>query len=136
MSFESDLYSYLSAHADASALRAIIGTRIYWMTTPQHPTLPYIQITTVSGDPGKVLSGADGHDEARLQFSIFGATPTVCISIRDALRDLLHANKRFTEGSTVFQSILMQERGEVEISDPEGNYLHRPVDFDFIHSTT
>tara|TARA_S200002703_G_scaffold61685_1_gene53588 strand:- start:10650 stop:11057 length:408 start_codon:yes stop_codon:yes gene_type:complete len=135
MSFESDLYSYLSTHADATALRAIVSTRIYWATTPQNPTYPYIQISTVSTEPQHTLGGDDGFTETRLQFSVFDRVHTVCLSVRDALRTLLHGNQRITEGSTTFQSILMGDVRELWEDDAPGGFMHMPIDFDFIHST-
>lgn len=136
MSFESDLYSYLSTHADAAALRSLVSTRIYWLTTPQNPTMPYIQISTVTEEAGNTLGGDDGFTNTRLQFSVFDRAHTVCLSIKAALKSLLHGNKRFTTGGTLFQSILMGNAFELWEDEPPNGYMHLPIDFHFIHTTT
>ena len=136
MSMEADLYSYLSTHADAAALRTLVNSKIFWGTIPQNESMPYIRVNTVTTEPGKTLGGDDGQTTSTLQFSIFDQQHPVCVSIREALRSLLHDNKRFTEGTTVFHHILMGEYFEDWVDEPDYGYMHMPVDFQFYHSTT
>jgi len=135
MTYEQDFYNYLATHADATALRALVSSRIYWLQLPQPPTFPAVRVNQITAAPGFVLEGNDSWQETRLQVSIFDTAHAVCVSVREALRTLLHG-KRITHGTTVFSSIRMTDINELWIDDTPGGYLHMPIDFNIFHTTT
>ena len=134
MTYEQDLYDYLANHAAAAALRSAIGaTRIYWMRLPQPPTYPLIVIDTVDAQPNFTLAGDNGLQMTVLQFTIVADTPAECITIREALRDLLQGTSQVSNGSTLFHSFTLQAFREQWIDDTPAGHVDMPVDVQMIH---
>lgn len=134
MTYEQDLYDYLVNHAAAAALRSAIGaSRIYWLRLPQAPTYPLMVIDTVDAQPGHTLNGDNDLQMTVLQFTIVADTPSECISIREALRDLLHGTSQVSNGSTLFHSFTLQNFRETWIDDTPKGHVDMPVDVHMIH---
>lgn len=134
MTYETDFYDYLANHADATAFRAAIGgTRIYWGRMPQSPTFPLVVIDTIDALPGYTLNGDNGLQETTLQITIAAATPSACVTIREALRSLLHGVSQVSNGSTLFHSVTIRNFTETYIDDEPGGFFNLPVDVQFIH---
>lgn len=134
MTYEADFRNYLVNHADATALRALV-TEIYWFRLPQGPTYPSIRIHTVTSEPGWILSGDDGWQTTTLQLSIFDQAHATCVSIREALRSLLHG-AIFSYGSTDFKSVRFINSNEYWLTDAPEGYVHMPCDFRLMHRDT
>lgn len=134
MTFETDLYDYLANHADATALRAACGSRIYWGNVPQDPTLPLVVIDTIDARPDFTLNGNNSLQETTLQFTIMGATPDACVTIREALRSLFHGIAQLTNGSTLFHSFTLQSYRELWVDDTPAGYVQMPVDVQMFHN--
>ena len=132
MQIEQDIYDYLKNHADAAALRALVS-RIYWLQVPQSPTWPTLRLSTVNTDPGYLLEGDSTFEVITLEFSIFTDDHAEAVSIREALRALLHGQV-IVNGSTDIQSSIMSDTREFWIDDTPGGYLHMPVDFRMIYT--
>lgn len=136
MTYETDLYAYLATHADAAALRSAIGAaRIYWTRVPQPPTFPLVVIDTVDARPDYTLGGDNGLQNTTLQFSILAATAEACVTIREALRALLHGVSQLTAGATLFHSFTLRDFREFWTDDTPAGYVTMPVDVQMIHGS-
>jgi len=132
MTYEQDFYGYLANHADGTALRSLVSTRIYWGKLPQSPTFPNLRLTSVTTEPGWVLTGDDGWQTTTIQVSVFDRLHATCVSIREALRTLLHG-QAISYGSTDFKSIRFINTLEMWVDDTPGGYWHLPCDFRIMH---
>lgn len=83
MSFESELYSYLTGQ---SALTDEVSTRIYPSMAPQNAVLPLIVYIKVTDEAEGHSTGASGMSLALYQFDIWAATNVSRITVSAALR--------------------------------------------------
>lgn len=78
MTFEEELYSYLSNH---NGLSALVGDRIYPGNAPQQVTKPYCTSLKVFSDREYSHSGFSGLEHVDLQISCFSETYLQSIQI-------------------------------------------------------
>src|SRR5690606_39158639 len=55
-------------------LNAALSGRVYPVTAPQKPTLPYIAVNRFWQDEGETLTGPDGMLDARLSVAVVAST--------------------------------------------------------------
>lgn len=135
MTYEADLYTYLSTHADASSFRSLIGSRLYWLEIPQNPTFPYVRIVTADARPVLNLGGVSTYQESFFNFHINSPVHTSCINIRESLRTLFHG-KIITSGSTKFSQCIMTDFAEAWIDDTPAGFVNAVTSFKFFHKDT
>lgn len=78
MTFEEELYSYLSSH---TGLSTIVGNRIYPGNAPQQVTVPYCASLKIYSDREYSHNGYSGLEHVELQISCFSLTYLQSIQI-------------------------------------------------------
>jgi len=105
MSFQSDLYSAITAHA---GLTALIGTRLYPNDAAQNATLPYIVYYEFATPREQLMSCDIGISKPRIQYSVYGESYADALAVADALRAALDA--------TSYMVIFEDERGNSDMT--------------------
>lgn len=54
-----------------TAVTALVGTRVYMLVLPQHPTLPAVRVQRIDGLRGQHLRGPDGVTRTRVQVDAY-----------------------------------------------------------------
>ncbi len=124
MSLEANIVTALNAYAP---LTAILGTRVYWQTAPEQPTLPYIVYHRVSTP--RVQTAGGGKVQAsmpRFQFDIWTTDSVVMDAVSIALKDGLLT--LFSSGKEV------QFVDERQLSDTRALLDHCQLDVKFVHA--
>lgn len=92
MSIEADIVAALGA---ASAVTALVGSRVYLQEAPQDATLPFVAFEVVSSVPveaGEALSNSPEQEreinETVIDVASHAATLTAAKSLADAVRDV------------------------------------------------
>jgi len=83
MSFQSDLYGYLTANA---GLTALVGTRLYPNEAPNDPVVPFIVYYEFATPREQLMSNAVGVSKPRIQYSTYADTYADALAVTDALR--------------------------------------------------
>lgn len=104
MSAESTLRSALTG---ASAVTALVGTRIYPDEAPPNPTVPYVVYQRISTDPSVThdqSSASSKHlDGVRMQVTVLAASQLACLGV-------LHQVRLATERNSTLKAIWLDER--------------------------
>ena len=80
---EAAQYAYLVADAD---LAALVGTRLYPLLIPQEAALPAVAYQRISGPRILAHDGPTGAAEARIQYTITGASYSSAKAVAAAIR--------------------------------------------------
>jgi len=83
MSFQSDVYGYLTANA---GLTALVGTRLYPNEAPNDPVVPFIVYYEFATPREQLMGNAIGVSKPRIQYSCYADTYTEAVAVIDALR--------------------------------------------------
>lgn len=69
----------------ATAVTAIVGTRIYSIDAPDDPVAPYVVFQQIGANPGASHDGPTGATERMFQFACFASTAKGARALRDAV---------------------------------------------------
>lgn len=115
---ESDLIAKLKAVA---AVAALVGTRVY-VKVPQDTEYPLIRITRISSNSAQHTGGAAGICQAIVQIDCISRTVTSAKNVVEEVREAM-MGWRGTQGDTVFRSILLTDRRDLDEPDEQGGEL-------------
>lgn len=85
MSLESDIVDALAA---ASAVTALVSSRVYLQEAPQDATLPFVAFEVVSSAPVEAPASAQETNETVIDVASHAATLTAAKALADAVRDV------------------------------------------------
>jgi hypothetical protein len=117
VSLESDLVAALEAD---TALRALVGRRIYPLRLPQKPTLPAVVYRRID-TPTDYSHDGPGPSQPRFQFDCWAETLAAGIAVAAALRTALA-----TLNSVGTRNVMISD--ELDLSEPDTGYYRREVD--------
>ncbi|SHH86603.1 DUF3168 domain-containing protein [Desulfosporosinus lacus] len=126
MTFEEELYSYLSSHNGTIAL---VGDRIYPGNAPQQVTKPYCTFLKIYSDREYSHSGYSGLEHIDLQISCFSETYLQSIQIA---KQVTLAIEAWTTANNNVQSALQQ--GTKDLYADQVELYHCAVEFSISHS--
>jgi hypothetical protein len=110
---ESALYSAIK---NASAVAALVGTRVYRAHLPQAPTLPAVAFSRISTTRWVVHSGSVPVQQAIFQVSCWGADSDSAGALAKAVSDALNG---YTNTSGTDKIFVAKVDNVVELPDPE-----------------
>ena len=121
----------LHAHLVADAgVTAAVGTRIYPITPPQGPTMPYVVYDQTAGEPGSALGADIGLVWATINFDAFAATYLEALQVQTAIRSDIKRQGWTQAGVTCVDAILMDTESDYE--DEVSAYV-ASVEYEFIY---
>ena len=82
----------------ASAVTAIVGSRIYQSIVPQEITQPYVVWSVVTSAPGNNLSDPPEYDDQRIQIDCWSTSQSQCRALAKAVRDAIEAQTHIVYG--------------------------------------
>lgn len=116
------LWSYLVGYG---ALAALVGTRVYALRLPQHPTLPAVRYQVVSRRPVHIKTGVNLPLVAlRVQFDVIGASYASVDGVAIVLKTALYAYTN--TGPTVFR-VMIESEQDVDEAERNGQ-VRRVID--------
>lgn len=135
MTIEEALYAEITE--EATAVIALIGSRLYPKTLPQNPTTPAIAYQKISNRDTLLQRETSQIDRARLQFSCYGATYDAAKRLAQTLRAFLTPATvgyypRTVQGVPVFY---IQFLNEIDGYGDETEVYRVIVDFEVCHQT-
>ena len=91
---EEKLYTRLSTD---SAVKALVGTRIYPLAAPQDAAMPNIAYQRISGVPAIAHTGTSHMERVRIQMTCMAATYAGVKALAAAVKTSLHGWKSLTD---------------------------------------
>lgn len=113
MSIEGALTAYLLAD---TALKAIIGTKLYPDELPQGTVLPAVVYTKISDQKDHTLTGMSNLHRPYIQFTAFGTTKAQAVSVSNRLQVLLNDYHGILSGVVIQQIELQNELSTKDVS--------------------
>lgn len=120
MSFEADMYTYLSTHA---TLMAQVADRIFPHNAPTDTPMPYINYFLITEDGQHQLLAAAGIANPTIQFDIWGKNSIQRYDTLEALRNVIDGF-RGTWGSTEILAV-SQTRKNYDVEEPDDGSQQR-----------
>jgi len=124
MIIEHAIRSHLLAQ---SALVALIGQKLYYVTAPQTVDDPYVVFFKVSAVPEYSLTGHSKLINARFQFSIFANTYLMTKQIGAQIQLALQDKCNQVIGGGV--NVSVQFENEQDLYEAESGLFHCPVEY-------
>jgi hypothetical protein len=119
---ETSIFSTLTG---ASAVSAIVGTRVYPLVLPQKAALPAISYLRVSGAQELSLSGHSGLESPRIQIDCWATTYAQAKALSAAVQAAMLASSAFKVGSV----------SDRDLFEDETNVFRVSIDFSVWHRT-
>jgi hypothetical protein len=110
---EQGIQVYLSA---ITTLKAIVGTRIYWIGAPDGATMPYITYRLISGDNLNAIVGTNKEQSATVQFSLWGENEFVLLNASNILINAIEGFSGSFDGRNV---LFITTTGPRQMRDPD-----------------
>ncbi len=109
---------------DATTL-AIVGDRVHLGRAPQGLARPHIVVEFEGADRPRHLQGSEGLVETTFTVTVVAESPTVRITLTDAVRlslDNLQAVTKGPSGKTVYiRSVRLEDEDDDELQPPAGS---------------
>lgn len=126
----------------ASAVTALVSTRVYIDEQPDPATLPSITIHPISGVPDKTVAGST---QARVQVSCWSLpgkpkNPKPVETVAAAVKAVFHKPRltslpyKLTAGTTTYKVITSVVTGGVRLIDPTTGWYHIPLDVEILYN--
>lgn len=120
---ETAVIDYLLA---ASAITAIVGTRVHPVSRPQGSALPCVVVTRISGAPLYADDGEVGLQDARVQVDSWAISYGAAKDLAKTVTDRLSAARDVSQsGVTVRYAMLDTEQDGRESGSDDFEYLFR-----------
>jgi len=130
---EESLAGYLLS---ATALSALVASRIYWVRAPQGVSKPYVLLTLIGSPRDMKMSGPSGLRMSRVQIDCCGLTYTNTKGVARAVEVRL-SGFRGTAGTTTFDGVFLDsERDGLEDGDTPDDLARVSMDFLIWHKET
>ena len=126
MIIEHAIRSHLLAQ---SALVALIGQKLYYVTAPQTVDDPYVVFFKVSAVPEYSLTGHSKLINARFQFSIFASTYLMTKQIAAQIQLALQDKCNQVIGGVGGVNVSVQFEDEQDLFEAESGLFHCPVEY-------
>ena len=117
-----------------TALKALIGDRVYALTLAQNTVLPAIVYQRISTWRAMTLDqGAGGLSNPRFQFTIYAASYASAKAVADALRNALLGYRGWVGKTSNVQIHGILSEGEFDSYEPEADVYYTTVDYKVSH---
>lgn len=129
------IYAKLSGD---SAVRALVGDRIYPARTPQDTTLPKIVFTTITEGRAPTMAGSSGAVNPRIQIDCWADSNAGADALADAVRLALDGY-RGTVASVQIRSCFLDSKRDAIVEPRDGTeqrIFGRSMDFSIWHFET
>lgn len=118
---------------DATAITALVGTRILWVRSPQGAASPRIVLYRISGLRDMRMDGATGLISSRVQVDCLGASYLSAKSVARAVEARLSGYSG-TRSGIVFQGcFLIGERDDFDDAETPDKLFRTSLDFNIWH---
>jgi hypothetical protein len=112
-----------------TALAALVGERIYYVSAPQDVQTPYIIFFKVSATRERSLTGTSHFVNSRFQFSIFSETYYEAKQIAGQIQLALQDKNNEIIGGESGVRVSIQYDNEQDVYESESGLYHIPVEY-------